>query len=153
MTTCSCDPASPSWHLSRPSSFLRDLLSSPQIESKTGVLAKKSQILTSISEIEPASQDIVISTLVLCSVEDQTAAIGEIYRVLKPGGMLLFLEHVAAGWIVLAPVLTALCALCTAPRLDPWPSPVLQWIKVTQLPTTSTNLTGKRQHTCGHSRL
>jgi ubiquinone/menaquinone biosynthesis C-methylase UbiE len=43
-----------------------------------------------------ASFDAVISTLVLCSVPDMHAALAEIFRVLRPGGRLLFLEHVAA---------------------------------------------------------
>lgn len=43
-----------------------------------------------------ASVDTVISTLVLCSVPDQAAALREIRRVLKPGGQFLFIEHVAA---------------------------------------------------------
>jgi ubiquinone/menaquinone biosynthesis C-methylase UbiE len=38
--------------------------------------------------------DTVVSSLVLCGVNDQPRAAREIARVLKPGGRLLFIEHV-----------------------------------------------------------
>jgi ubiquinone/menaquinone biosynthesis C-methylase UbiE len=38
--------------------------------------------------------DTVVSTLVLCGVDDQVGALQEARRVLRPGGRLLFLEHV-----------------------------------------------------------
>jgi ubiquinone/menaquinone biosynthesis C-methylase UbiE len=38
--------------------------------------------------------DVVVSTLVLCGVSDQPRALRQIRRVLRPGGRLLFLEHV-----------------------------------------------------------
>jgi ubiquinone/menaquinone biosynthesis C-methylase UbiE len=41
--------------------------------------------------------DAVVSTHVLCSVSDQARVLAEILRVLRPGGMFLFLEHVAAS--------------------------------------------------------
>jgi ubiquinone/menaquinone biosynthesis C-methylase UbiE len=38
--------------------------------------------------------DTVVATLVLCTVKDPAAALGEVRRVLRPGGRFLFLEHV-----------------------------------------------------------
>ncbi|KAG0583747.1 hypothetical protein KC19_3G160000 [Ceratodon purpureus] len=43
-----------------------------------------------------ASVDAVICTLVLCSVSDVSSTLKEVQRVLRPGGMFLFVEHVAA---------------------------------------------------------
>jgi ubiquinone/menaquinone biosynthesis C-methylase UbiE len=38
--------------------------------------------------------DVVVSTMVMCTVPDPVAAVAEIRRVLRPGGRLLYLEHV-----------------------------------------------------------
>jgi SAM-dependent methyltransferase len=46
---------------------------------------------------EDDSFDTAVVTLVLCTVPDQPATLREIKRVLKPGGELLFLEHVRAA--------------------------------------------------------
>jgi len=41
--------------------------------------------------------DVAVSTLVLCGVDDQPRAVRELRRVLRPGGTLLFIEHVRAA--------------------------------------------------------
>src|SRR6478609_11597113 len=45
---------------------------------------------------EADSFDVAVSTLVLCTVDDQPRALNELRRVLRPGGRLLFMEHVRA---------------------------------------------------------
>ena len=40
------------------------------------------------------SADVAVATLVLCTVGDPRRALAELRRVLKPGGKLLFIEHV-----------------------------------------------------------
>ncbi len=47
-------------------------------------------------EVDSESADLVISTLVLCSVRDPARVLAEVKRVLRPGGRFAFLEHVAA---------------------------------------------------------
>jgi ubiquinone/menaquinone biosynthesis C-methylase UbiE len=44
-----------------------------------------------------ASVDTVVSTLVLCTVDDPERTLEEIARVLRPDGQLLFIEHVRAS--------------------------------------------------------
>jgi SAM-dependent methyltransferase len=62
-------------------------------------LRKKLQPAVAVSSsraIPSLSADVVICTLVLCSVDDPAAVLQEVLRILRPGGRFLFLEHVAA---------------------------------------------------------
>jgi ubiquinone/menaquinone biosynthesis C-methylase UbiE len=59
--------------------------------------APHAQVLRAPAEdlpFESDSFDTVVSTLVLCGVDDQPRALREARRVLRPGGNLLFIEHV-----------------------------------------------------------
>ncbi|MBD1537687.1 methyltransferase domain-containing protein [Arthrobacter sp. S13_S34] len=51
-----------------------------------------------------ASVDAVVSSLVLCSVSEQAPVLAEIRRVLRPGGILAFYEHVRSDSRLLAAV-------------------------------------------------
>lgn len=58
----------------------------------------RSSMLSSSAEsisLPDESADIVISTLVLCSVPDQGKVLAEAKRILKKNGKLIFIEHVA----------------------------------------------------------
>jgi ubiquinone/menaquinone biosynthesis C-methylase UbiE len=69
-----------------------------------------------------ASFDTVVSTLTLCSVPDLQRALASMRRLLKPGGRLLFIEHVRAPGLkgvaqrASAPVWTRMAAGCHPDR-------------------------------------
>jgi SAM-dependent methyltransferase len=46
--------------------------------------------------VRSGSYDLVVHTFVLCSVDEQRKVLGEIERVLRPGGVCVFVEHAAA---------------------------------------------------------
>lgn len=48
-------------------------------------------------QVADGSMDVVVCTLVLCSVQNQEQILREVCRVLRPGGAFYFMEHVAAG--------------------------------------------------------
>ena len=49
-----------------------------------------------LSSVPTASVDVVVCTLVLCSVNNQKHVLQEVLRVLKPMGRFFFMEHIAA---------------------------------------------------------
>jgi ubiquinone/menaquinone biosynthesis C-methylase UbiE len=68
-----------------------------RLRQRLDTLDRKAEIVDGSAERLPfadATFDTVVVTFVLCSVSDQEVALREITRVLKPGGRLLFLEHV-----------------------------------------------------------
>lgn len=76
-----------------------------------------------------ASFDTVAATLVFCSIPDHEAALREVRRVLKPGGLFLLMEHIlppqrplASAARLLAPCWARLAGGC---RLDRDPRPAL----------------------------
>jgi ubiquinone/menaquinone biosynthesis C-methylase UbiE len=71
-----------------------------RLERKAGELAPDATVLRAPAEdlpFEDATFDVAVSTLVLCGVDDQPRALRELRRVLRPGGQLLFIEHVRSG--------------------------------------------------------
>jgi ubiquinone/menaquinone biosynthesis C-methylase UbiE len=63
-------------------------------------VAGRAEVVAAPAEALPfpdGSFDCVVSTMVLCTVEDVAASLAEIRRVLRPGGQLLFAEHVRAS--------------------------------------------------------
>ena len=67
-----------------------------RLREKAREQAPHAEVLQAPAEDLPfddASLDTVVSTLVLCGV-DQQRSLGEVRRVLRPGGRLLFIEHV-----------------------------------------------------------
>ena len=81
--------------LSEPDKHMRSLL-----VDKADNSGLKDVVVSSSSaetlEVNEASFDFVVASLVCCSVRNPEAALSQIHRVLKPGGSLVFIEHVGA---------------------------------------------------------
>ena len=87
-----------------PDTITRMVLSEPDTQMRKKLQRKTAQRHSSRVEITSwgaesiempdASFDTIVSTLVLCSVPSLETSLQEIYRLLRPNGILLFLEHV-----------------------------------------------------------
>ena len=69
-----------------------DRLSQPRI-SRASIEVDFHHLDAEHLPFEDARFDTVVSTFTLCSIPDVVHALGEVRRVLKPGGQFLFLEH------------------------------------------------------------
>lgn len=68
-----------------------------RLERKLGGYSLPTRVVRAPAEelpFEDESFDFVVSTLVLCTVDDPARALAQIHRLLRPGGQLLFVEHV-----------------------------------------------------------
>ena len=68
-----------------------------RLEQRVREQAPKAKVVRAPAEQLPFEDDgfdVAVSTLVLCGVDDQARALGELRRVLRPGGRLIFIEHV-----------------------------------------------------------
>ncbi|MBA3864903.1 MAG: class I SAM-dependent methyltransferase [Solirubrobacterales bacterium] len=70
-----------------------------RLRARVAASSREAQIIEAPAErlpFESAGFDTAVTTLVLCTVPDPVAAVAELSRVLRPGGKLLFIEHVRA---------------------------------------------------------
>ena len=71
-----------------------------RLERRAREQAPLAKILRAPAEdlpFEDGTFDVAVSTLVLCGVSDQPRALRQLRRVLRPGGQLLFIEHIRSG--------------------------------------------------------
>ena len=63
---------------------------------RRGVALEIHSVIGERIDLPDASADTVISSLVLCTAHDPAAVLGEVLRILRPGGRFSFTEHVVA---------------------------------------------------------
>jgi ubiquinone/menaquinone biosynthesis C-methylase UbiE len=71
----------------------------PYLQKEAAKIGIHAELMHGTAEqlpVSDASVDAVVSSLVLCSVDDLPQVLREVRRVLKPGGRFVFIEHVAA---------------------------------------------------------
>ncbi|CDZ76488.1 ubiquinone/menaquinone biosynthesis methyltransferase [Legionella massiliensis] len=81
--------------LTEPSIHMRKILQAKLADNPQDNIELFNDKAESLS-LADASVDAVVCTLVLCSVKHLEKTLSEIYRVLRPQGKLIFIEHVAA---------------------------------------------------------
>jgi ubiquinone/menaquinone biosynthesis C-methylase UbiE len=77
-----------------------DAYMSRRLRRRAAQLGRDAEILDATADQLPfpdASFDTAVVSFTLCSVPDEQAALSEITRVLAPGGLLLFFEHVRSA--------------------------------------------------------
>ena len=100
-----------------------------RLEPRADEAAPQATVLRAPAEDLPFdddSFDTVVSTLVLCGVSDQARCLRELRRVLRPGGRLIFIEHVRSDEPKLARLQDRMnglnrfvaCCECNRPTLD-----------------------------------
>jgi len=100
-----------------------------RLEPRVRDTAPQATVLRAPAEDLPFDEDsfdTVVSTLVLCGVSDQARSLREVRRVLRPGGKLIFVEHVRSEEPKLARLQDRMnglnrfvvCCECNRPTLD-----------------------------------
>jgi SAM-dependent methyltransferase len=131
-----------------------------QLTAKLPLASCPVEIVDAVAELLPcqdASVDAVLFTSVLCTVKDAGRALSEAWRVLRPGGLVVVLEHVRGSgrlggwqdrvtpiWMVLnggchpnrdidAALTDAGFTITCAERFDPFPAwiPARPWLAAT----------------------
>ena len=68
-----------------------------RLQARVAASAHQAQIVVAPGEELPFADDhfdTIVGTLILCTARDPAAVLAEVTRVLRPGGQLLFIEHV-----------------------------------------------------------